>query len=112
MALLVAVDAAERLQELTGLPLDPYFSAPKMRWLRDRAWRGIWLNPLAGSPGFSPSAEGMAAALEFVDDFPRSIPKREIERSVRRIGEAFRESGPHPSVRDTGAIPADILPGA
>ncbi len=28
-------DHAGRLTELTGLPLDPYFSAPKMRWLRD-----------------------------------------------------------------------------
>ena len=28
-------DSAERVAELTGLVLDPYFSAPKMRWLRD-----------------------------------------------------------------------------
>jgi glycerol kinase len=27
--------AAERVAELTGLVLDPYFSAPKMRWLRE-----------------------------------------------------------------------------
>ncbi|HYY04819.1 MAG TPA: FGGY family carbohydrate kinase [Gaiellaceae bacterium] len=27
---------AERLAELTGLPLDPYFAAPKMTWLRRR----------------------------------------------------------------------------
>lgn len=27
---------AAELAELTGLPLDPYFAAPKMRWLRDR----------------------------------------------------------------------------
>src|SRR5574341_2694404 len=27
--------AAERLQALTGLPLDPYFAAPKIRWLRE-----------------------------------------------------------------------------
>ncbi|MFC4120393.1 FGGY family carbohydrate kinase [Nonomuraea zeae] len=26
---------ADRLAELTGLVLDPYFSAPKMRWIRD-----------------------------------------------------------------------------
>ncbi|GLU50334.1 FGGY family carbohydrate kinase [Nocardiopsis ansamitocini] len=26
---------AERLAEISGLPLDPYFTAPKMRWLRD-----------------------------------------------------------------------------
>ncbi|WP_405435913.1 FGGY family carbohydrate kinase [Streptomyces avidinii] len=31
---------AARLTELTGLPLDPYFSAPKMRWLRDRLGSG------------------------------------------------------------------------
>ncbi len=28
-------DASSRVAELTGLVLDPYFSAPKMRWLRD-----------------------------------------------------------------------------
>jgi glycerol kinase len=28
-------DAAERVAALTGLVLDPYFSAPKMRWLRE-----------------------------------------------------------------------------
>jgi glycerol kinase len=27
-------DGADRLRELTGLPLDPYFAAPKMAWLR------------------------------------------------------------------------------
>jgi glycerol kinase len=27
-------DEADRLAELTGLPLDPYFAAPKMTWLR------------------------------------------------------------------------------
>src|SRR4051794_19085576 len=29
-------DSEERLVELTGLPLDPYFAAPKMSWLRRR----------------------------------------------------------------------------
>ncbi len=28
---------ADRLTEITGLPLDPYFSAPKMTWLRRKA---------------------------------------------------------------------------
>jgi glycerol kinase len=27
--------SAERLAEITGLPLDPYFAAPKMTWLRE-----------------------------------------------------------------------------
>lgn len=34
----LAVDA-ERLQEITGLPLDPYFAAPKMKWLREQVTR-------------------------------------------------------------------------
>ncbi len=32
-------DAGERIADLTGLVLDPYFSAPKMRWLRDNVTR-------------------------------------------------------------------------
>jgi glycerol kinase len=42
---------AERLTQITGLPLDPYFAAPKMTWLRRRAGDGgvittvdAWLN--------------------------------------------------------------------
>ena len=31
--------AADRVAQLTGLVLDPYFSAPKMRWLRDEVTR-------------------------------------------------------------------------
>src|SRR6185369_6226235 len=33
------VGECERLVEVTGLPLDPYFAAPKMRWLRDHVTR-------------------------------------------------------------------------
>src|ERR671937_2290081 len=48
---------ADRLTELTGLPLDPYFAAPKMTWLRRRDGEGgvittvdAWLNQrLAGA---------------------------------------------------------------
>ncbi|MFJ6695241.1 FGGY family carbohydrate kinase [Streptomyces sp. NPDC091272] len=32
-------DQAAGLQELTGLPLDPYFAAPKMAWIRRRLTR-------------------------------------------------------------------------
>jgi glycerol kinase len=32
-------NSAGRVAELTGLVLDPYFSAPKMRWLRDNVTR-------------------------------------------------------------------------
>jgi glycerol kinase len=43
--------SGDRLTELTGLPLDPYFAAPKMTWLRRRTGAGgvittvdAWLN--------------------------------------------------------------------
>ena len=50
-------DQGDRLTELTGLPLDPYFAAPKMTWLRRRDGDGgvittvdAWLNRrLAGA---------------------------------------------------------------
>jgi glycerol kinase len=50
-------DKADRLTELTGLPLDPYFAAPKMTWLRrEQGDEGVvttvdaWLNQrLAGA---------------------------------------------------------------
>ncbi len=32
-------DHADELRELTGLPLDPYFAAPKMAWIRRRLTR-------------------------------------------------------------------------
>jgi glycerol kinase len=51
------VEHADRLTQLTGLPLDPYFAAPKMTWLQRRDGRdGVvttvdaWLNcRLAGA---------------------------------------------------------------
>ena len=42
---------AQRIEEITGLPLDPYFTAPKLRWLKDQGHDGdrvtsldAWLN--------------------------------------------------------------------
>jgi uncharacterized protein len=40
-----------------------------MRELRRRVAGVVWLNPLLGSPGYSPSSQGMAAALPYVDVF-------------------------------------------
>jgi uncharacterized protein with von Willebrand factor type A (vWA) domain len=33
------------------------------------AHRVIWVNPLKASPGYAPLAQGMAAALPYIDDF-------------------------------------------
>ncbi len=41
----------------------------EMRSLNHRCHRLIWLNPLLGNAAYQPRAEGMAAALPFIDDF-------------------------------------------
>jgi uncharacterized protein len=48
---------------------EPARLAAEMRRLAERAYRVVWLNPLAGRPGYAPEARGMAAALAHVDDF-------------------------------------------
>jgi uncharacterized protein with von Willebrand factor type A (vWA) domain len=46
---------------------DPVELAAEARALRQRCWRLVWLNPLAGGRGFEPKATGMAALLPEVD---------------------------------------------
>jgi uncharacterized protein with von Willebrand factor type A (vWA) domain len=48
---------------------EPARLAAEMRRLAERAHRIVWLNPLAGRPGYAPEARGMAAALAHIDDF-------------------------------------------
>ncbi len=48
----------------------------EMRILRERCYRLIWLNPRLGQPGYQPRVEGMAAALEYVDDF---LPRHHMQ---------------------------------
>ena len=46
---------------------DPALTAQETQRLRRNCRRLVWLNPLAGAPGFEPLARGMAAALRNVD---------------------------------------------
>ena len=48
---------------------DPAVLAEQMGRLRRVAHRVVWVNPLKASPGYAPLAQGMAAALPYVDDF-------------------------------------------
>jgi uncharacterized protein with von Willebrand factor type A (vWA) domain len=48
---------------------DPAVLAEQMARLRRVAHRIIWDNPLKATPGYSPLARGMAAALPYVDEF-------------------------------------------
>ncbi len=40
----------------------------------------IWVNPLKATPGYQPLAQGMAAALPYVDDFIEGHSLRSLER--------------------------------
>jgi len=50
-----------------------------------RARRVVWLNPLAGSPGFTPTARGMRAALPHLDLFASGADLASIERALPDI---------------------------
>lgn len=47
----------------------PSLLSDEMARLARSVHRIVWLNPLAGRPGYAPETRGMRAALPFVDDF-------------------------------------------
>ncbi|MDS0296262.1 VWA domain-containing protein [Halogeometricum luteum] len=65
----------------------------ELSWLRRRADRLLWLNPLATAAAYEPTARGMAAALPFVDGlfaFAGPDDVREMARQLRRQGAGGR----------------------
>jgi uncharacterized protein len=48
---------------------DPAVMAEQMARLSRVAYRVVWVNPLKASPGYAPLAQGMAAALPYIDEF-------------------------------------------
>jgi uncharacterized protein len=48
---------------------EPEVLAEQMARLARVAYRIVWVNPLKASPGYAPLAQGMAAALPYVDEF-------------------------------------------
>jgi hypothetical protein len=80
----------------------------------------VWLNPLAGTPGYQPLAGGMRAAYPYIDDFLPAGTVASLERlgeilggvragDTRRGSEAAAHaalpSGPS-SATETPAVPA------
>lgn len=57
-----------------------------MRGIRRRVRRVVWLNPLAGSTDYEPTARGMEAALPWIDDF---APGHSAE-ALRRLPDMIR----------------------
>ena len=61
-----------------------------MRTLHERAHQIIWLNPLAASPGYEPSASGMRTALPYIDIFAPSHNFESLENLERLLMKAKR----------------------
>ncbi len=57
----------------------------EMRRLRGSAHTIVWVNPLAGEPGYEPLAQGMSAALPYVDHF---LPGHNL-RSLETLAEVL-----------------------
>src|SRR5204862_4606656 len=62
---------------------DPALVAAETARLRRNCHRLVWLNPLAGTPGYQPLAAGMRAAYPYIDDF---LPAGTVA-SLERLGE-------------------------
>ncbi|HEY0251774.1 MAG TPA: VWA domain-containing protein, partial [Kofleriaceae bacterium] len=65
----------------------------EVRRLHDRAYRLIWLNPLLGAARYRPVAEGMSAALPYVDDFLPVRDLRSLESLARHLAAIPRRKG-------------------
>ncbi len=64
---------------------DPAALAREMATLRRSCHRLIWLDPLAGQPGFEPLTQGLLAALPFVDDLVPCASVASLERFAERL---------------------------
>jgi uncharacterized protein with von Willebrand factor type A (vWA) domain len=65
---------------------DPAVLAEQMARLQRVAHRIVWVNPLKASPGYAPLAQGMAAALPYVDDFVAGHSVAALEHLVEVLG--------------------------
>jgi uncharacterized protein with von Willebrand factor type A (vWA) domain len=69
---------------------DPQQLGAEMARLHRVAHRIVWVNPLKASPGYVPLAQGMAAALPYVDEFVEGHSIEALERVAIAIGKEER----------------------
>ena len=75
---------------------DPTLLGSEMARIHRAAHTVVWVNPLAGSPGYRPLVAGMAAALPHVDRFLPGHDLRALEAlaaSLEAIGRARHTTG-------------------
>ena len=64
---------------------EPEVMAEQMQRLHRVAHRVIWVNPLKASPGYAPLAQGMAAAMPFIDEFVEGHSVESLEQLAALI---------------------------
>jgi uncharacterized protein len=64
---------------------DPAELSAAMSTIHRRAGKTVWLNPLAGSPGYQPLTRGMQAALPHVDVFAPAHNLASLRALVRHL---------------------------
>lgn len=64
---------------------EPAVMAESMGRLGRVAHKIIWVNPLKSTPGYAPLAQGMAAALPFVDEFVEGHSLASLEELADRV---------------------------
>ena len=62
---------------------DTEILAESMRHIHQKAARVVWLNPLAGNPQFSPTVQGMQAAMPYIDVFAPCHNVESLKEVVR-----------------------------
>jgi len=86
---------------------DPALVARETARLRRNCHRLIWLNPLAGVPGYQPIAGGMQAAHPYIDDFLPAGTVANLERLGEILaglrGSDVRRGGEAAAAADAGA---------
>jgi uncharacterized protein len=81
----------------------------ELRFLRHRCHRLVWLNPHLGHPEYEPRAAGMAAALDYIDDFRSAGDLPSLESFARAL--ALPRSGRRPRGRRTSGWRAVVRGG-
>jgi uncharacterized protein with von Willebrand factor type A (vWA) domain len=69
---------------------EPSLLADELGALQRRARRMVWLNPLMNQPGFAPVAQGMQAAIPYLDLLAPGADLAAIERVLPRLIEALQ----------------------
>lgn len=73
---------------------DPAVLAAEMEHLQKMSFRLIWLNPLLGVKGYRPITRGMAAALNYIDDFLPAHNLASLESLAKLLGSLNSETRP------------------